>query len=164
MSQKFEFKDKNSKTNKMENNSILDEPIEEINVPVLQPTRYVPRRRPAMLVERSFDRFADWIMSYVPEPVKSKANEKVEKLKKDIKRIYSRYDKHTLYEREVPLRGFLSTHRIDGRGGYDQRTFTQYNRPRVIEFLSRRDKPFQVKFILTCKFRKGVSKEEMEYI
>ena len=135
--------------------SILDEPIEEINVPVLQPTRYVPRRRPAILVERSFDRFADWIMSYVPEPVKSKAYEKVEKLKKDIKRIYTRYNEHTLHEREAPLRGFLRTHRIDGRGGYDQTTFTQYIRPRVIKFLSEKKKPFQVKFVFTCKFRKG---------
>ena len=62
--------------------SILDEPIEEINVPVMQPTRYVSRRRSAIFIERSFDRFADWIMSYVSEPVKKKANEKVEKLNK----------------------------------------------------------------------------------
>ena len=33
----------------------------------------------------------------------------------------------------------------------------------VIKFLSERKKPFQVKFIFTCKFRKGVSEEEMEY-
>ena len=139
----------------MSNNSILDEPIEEINVPVMQPTRYVPRRRPAIIIERSFNRFADWMMSYVPEPVKKKANEKVEKLKKEIRQIYSRYDEHTLHEIEVPLRGFLRTHRIDGRRGYDQTTFTQYIRPRVIEFLSGRKKPFQVKFIFTCEFRKG---------
>ena len=136
MSQKFEFKNKNPETKKMmSNNSILDEPIEEINVPVMQPTRYVPSRRPAIFIERSFNRFADWIMSYVPEPVKRKVDEKVEKLKKDIKQIYSRYGEHTLYEREAPLRGFLRTHRIDGRRGYDQTTFTQYIRPRVIKFL-----------------------------
>ena len=52
------------------------------------------------------------------------------------------------------MRGFLRTHRIDGRRGYDQTTFTQYIRPRVIGFLSERKKPFQVKFIFTCKFKK----------
>ena len=135
--------------------SILDEPIEEINVSVMKPTRYVPRRRPTISIERSFDRFADWIMSYIPEPARRRVNEKVEKLKKDVKQIYSRYDEHTLHEIEVPLRGFLRTHRIDGRRGYDQTTFTQYIRPRVIEFLSGRKKPFQVKFIFTCEFRKG---------
>ena len=146
----------------MRNNPILDEPIEEINVPVMQPTRYTTRRRPAIFIERSFNRFADWITSYVPEPIKRNVNEKVEKLKKDIKQIYSRYDGLALYEREAPIKGFLKTHRIDGRKGYDQTTFIQYIRPKVIKFLSEKRKPFQVKFIFTCKFRKGVSKK-VEY-
>ena len=133
--------------------SILDEPIEEINVPVLRPTRYVPRRRPAILVERTFDRFADWIMTHVPEP--RRINERIRRLREEIRQIYTRYDEHTLYEREAPLRGFLRTYRIDGRRGYDQRTFTEYIRPRVIEFLNRGGRPFQTKFILTCKFKKG---------
>ena len=136
---------------------ILDAPIEEINVPVMQPTRYTPKRKPAIYVRRSFNKFADWITSYVPEPIKRNVNERVEKLKIEIRNIYSRYDGLTLYEREAPIKGFLKTHRIDGKKGYDQTTFTQYIRPRVIKLLSERKKPFQVKFIFTCKFRKGVS-------
>ena len=139
----------------MSTRSILDEPIEEINVPVMQPTRYTPKRRPAIYIKRFFDRFADWITSYVQEPIKRKVNERIEKLKIEIKNIYYRYDRLTLYEREAPLKGFLKTHRIDGKKGYDQKTFTQYIRPRVIEFLSEKRRPFQVKFIFTCKFRKG---------
>ena len=143
--------------------SLLDEPIEEINVPVMKPTRYVPRKKPIIYINRHFGRFADWIMSNVPEPIKRKVNDKVEKLKKDIKRVYSRYDNLTLYEKEAPIKGFLKTHRIDGKKGYDQLTFIQYIRPKVIKFLSENKKPSQVKFIFYCKFQKGVSDGEMEY-
>ena len=133
----------------MSNNPILDEPIEEINVPVMQPTRYNPKRKPTIYIKRSFNKFADWITSHVPEPIKRNVNERVEKLKKEIRNIYRRYNGLTLYEREAPMKGFLKTHRIDGKRGYDQTTFTQYIRPRVIKFLSERKKPFQVKFIFT---------------
>ena len=145
--------------------SILDEPIKEINVPVMQPTPHLvaSKRKPAIYVRRSFNKFADWISSYVPEPIKRNVNERVEKLKLEIEKIYSRYDRLTLYEREAPMKGFLKTHRIDGKKGYDQTTFIQYIRPKVIKFLSEKRKPFQVKFIFTCRFRKGVSDEEMEY-
>ena len=147
--------------------SILDEPIKEINVPVMQPTRKIkmsvaPKRKHAIYVRRSFNKFADWITSYVPELIKRNVNERVEKLKLEIEKIYSRYDRLTLYEREAPMKGFLKTHRIDGKKGYDQTAFIQYIRPKVIKFLSEKRKPFQVKFIFTCRFRKGVS-DEMEY-
>ena len=148
----------------MSNDPILDKPIEEINVPVMQPTRYTPRRKPAIQIERDFNKFADWILSLVSKPIKRNVNKRVKKLKKDIKQIYSRYGRLSLYEREAPLHGFLKTHRIDGKKGYDRKTFTQYIRPRVIKFLSERKKPFQVKFIFTCRFRKGfLGKVEYNY-
>ena len=103
----------NSNNKKMMNpNPILDEPIEEINVPILKPYRG----------------------------------------RKIIK----------LYEKEAPLRGFLKTYRINDQEGQDQTIFIDHIRHNVIKFLSERKKPFQVKFIFTCKFRKGVSEEEMQ--
>ena len=95
------------------NNSILDEPIEEINVPILKPYGG----------------------------------------KKIIK----------LHEREAPLKGFLKTYRINDQEGQDQTIFIDHIRHNVAKFLSERKKPFQVKFIFTCKFQKGVSEGEMEY-
>ena len=151
------FKNKNPSTKKMTKNTLIDDPIEEINVPILKPTPYTPKRRPFIYIQRSFNRFADWIISHVPEPIKRNVDNKVEKLKKEIRNIYSRYDRLAFYEREAPIRGFLKTHRIDGKKGYDQTTFTQYIRPKVIKFFSETKKPFQVKFIFTCKFRKEVS-------
>ena len=97
----------------MLDNPILDEPIEEINVPVLKPYGG----------------------------------------KKIIK----------LHEREAPLKGFLRTHRINDQEGQDQTVFINHIRHNVAKFLSERKKPFQVKFIFTCKFQKGVSEGGMEY-
>ena len=135
--------------------NIMDEPIEEINVPVMKPTRYTPRRKQYINIKRYFDRFADEMMSYVPKRKRRRVNRRIEKLKRDVKNIYQRYERLKLYQREAPLRGFLKTYRIDGEKGYDQRTFTQYIRPRVVKFLSEKKKPFKMKLIFTCRFRKG---------
>ena len=134
---------------------ILDEPIEEIKVPVMKPTRYTPKRKLATLIKKNFGRLADEMMTLVPKPIRRRVNRRVKKLKKEIEKIYSKYNELTLYKREAPIKGFLKTHRIDGRKGFDQTTFTQYIRPKVIKFLSERKELFQVKFIFTCKFRKG---------
>ena len=157
----------------MSSNPILDEPINEINVPVMQPTRNIRMpvtsksglgEKSAESVRDSINEFADWISSYVPESIQRNVDERVEKLKEEIRGIYSRNDKLTLYEKEAPMKGFLKTYRIDGKEGYDQIAFIDYIRPKVIRFLSEKKKPFQVKFILTCRFRKGVSDaEEMVY-
>ena len=140
----------------MSNNPILDEPIEEINVPVMKPFPHVAkvaslkslvRNYVESLVKKSnaharktINKLADWILSLPNEQIKRGIN-----------------------EREAPLRGFLKTHRIDGVKGQDQETFISHIKPRVINFLSGKRKPFQVKFIFTCKFRKGVSDEEIVY-
>ena len=140
----------------MSNNStILDSPIEEINVSILKPTRYVPRKPPSMIIRRNFSRFADWIIDLVPVRMRRRVNERIGRLRGEIRNIYQRYDRLQLYRREAPLRGYLTTHRIDGQRGYDQRTFTQYIRPRVIRFLDEREKPLKMKLILTCRFKKG---------
>ena len=157
---KFEFKDKNSSTKEMmSNDSILDSPIEEINVPVMKPTPYVPRRRrrrkAPTRIKRNFNRFANWIMNFVPRRVRRRVNRRIERLRSEIRNIYQRYDRLQLYRREAPLHGFLNTYRINGERGYDQRTFTQYIRPRVIRFLDERKKPIKIKLIFTCRFKKG---------
>ena len=129
--------------------SIMDAPIKEINVPVMKPTKYTPkipslrgltRRYMGTLGERArrvLNRFADWILSIPNEPVRGGVN-----------------------EMEAPLRGFLRTYRIDGIRGQDQNTFTNHVRDRVVDFFQRRQRPFQVKFIFTCKFQKGATEEE----
>ena len=120
--------------------SIMDAPIEEINVPIMKPTPYKAKvyslRRRAReyvgtlgekekaVVKKAINRFADWMLSRPTET-------------------------------EAPLRGFLRTYRIEGMKGQDQDTFTNFIRPRVLDLFQRRQRPSQVKFIFTCKFQKG---------
>ena len=123
--------------------SIMDAPIEEINVPVLKPTPYVRipsfRRRVRRYYEtlgkkeranarRVINRFADWILRLPNERVRGGVN-----------------------ETEAPLNGYLRTYRIDGIRGQDQNTFVNHIRARVVDFFQRRQRPFLVKFIFTCK-------------
>ena len=136
-------------------NPIHDEPINEINVPVMQP--YLDEKYEES-VRNSKIKFADWMLSRHLSRSRKNVDERVGKLKKEMR------EKLALYEKEAPMRGFLKTYRIDGEEGYDQIAFINHIRPKVIRFLSEKKKPFQVKFILTCRFRKGVSDaEEMVY-
>ena len=135
----------------------MDEPIEEINVPVMKPIPYDQRRGkpPFIIIRRNFNRFANEMMAYIPRPRRRIVRRRIERLRIEIRNIYQRYDRLKLYRIETPLRGFLNTYRINGERGYDQRTFTQYIRPRVIKFLSERKKPFKMKLMFTCRFKKG---------
>ena len=70
--------------------------------------------------------------------------------------MYARYRGIQLPHRtEAPLRGYLNTYRIDGQGGYDQTTFVQYARPRMMRLLRGMQRPIKMKLILTCRFQKG---------
>ena len=138
------------------NNSILDSPIEEINVPILRPTRYVPRREPPLLIYRNFNRFADWIVNLVPEPIRRRVDRRIGRLRTEMENIYARYRGIQLPHRtEAPLRGYLNTYRIDGQRGYDQTTFVQYARPRMMRLLRGMTRPLKMKLILSCRFQKG---------
>ena len=138
------------------NNSILDSPIEEINVPILRPTRYVQRRRPPMLIYRNFNRFADWIVNLVPTQMRRRVDRRIGRLRTEMENIYERYRGIQLPHRtEAPLRGYINTYRIDGQRGYDQTTFAQYARPRIMELLRGMQRPIKMKLILNCRFQKG---------
>ena len=132
--------------------SIMDTPIEEINVPILKPTLYarMPKlkrlarnyyrtleKKVKVNARKVINRFADWMMSQPKKPIRRGMN-----------------------ETEAPLRGFLRTYRIEGIRGRNQNTFTNYIRPRVINLFHGKQRPFQVKFIFTCKFQKGKEKVE----
>ena len=126
--------------------SIMDDPIKEINVPILKPTIYtkIPllrrmarnyyktlRKKEKEDAKKAINRFADWMLSIPNERVRGGVN-----------------------ETEAPLGGFLRTYRIDGIRGQDQNTFINHIRARVVDFFQRRRRPFQVKFIFTCKYKR----------
>ena len=76
---------------------IMDEPVPEIKKAVLSPTKMenISRvsslaglaKKQADLVQKAINEFADWLINYIPEPIRRTVNTRVEKLKKQIKRF-----------------------------------------------------------------------------
>src|ERR1043165_8938700 len=62
---------------------ILDAPVPDIGVPILQPAAFVPTstgRKMADKAKSAINKIADWIVNHIPEKVKRIANEKLEAL------------------------------------------------------------------------------------
>ena len=78
--------------------AIMEEPVPKINKPVLSPTKMENRSSVSSLaglakkqvdsVNKAINKFADWIINLVPEPIRRTVNTGVENLKKKIKEIF----------------------------------------------------------------------------
>ena len=92
---------------------IMDEPVPEIKKPVLSPNKMenISRvsslvglaKKQADLVKKAINKFADWLINYIPEPIRRTVNTRVEKLKKEIKEILE--NKKKLSQQEVNTTG-----------------------------------------------------------
>ena len=92
---------------------IMDEPVPEIKKPVLSPTKMenISRvsslvglaKKQADLVNKAIKKFADWLINYIPDPIRRTVNTRVEKLKKEIKEILE--NKKKLPQQEVNTTG-----------------------------------------------------------
>ena len=73
---------------KPKQHNILDAPVPEINVPILKPKRLESLKklagRIAKPIRKNINQFADWILSYVPQPIKSVVSPKLKNLKAKI--------------------------------------------------------------------------------
>ena len=66
--------------------NIMDDPVPEIKVPILKPKQFTARGnvkslksladRAAKPIIKNINKFADWLYSYVPEPVRNITNNK----------------------------------------------------------------------------------------
>ena len=83
---------------------ILDEPIPKINVRVLKPPKPKPEQKPKPTtipiknleskvvdpIMKDINKFADWILSYVPEPPKKIVDKRIESMKEKFNKIFKR--------------------------------------------------------------------------
>ncbi|EDO31141.1 predicted protein [Nematostella vectensis] len=133
------------------------------------PETVIYDRRAVDSIKRELNEFADWIQSYVPEPVKKTVDKRVKRLKEKIKRISEGTEgRFTPKEQRTALKGYLKTHGIAGQEGYDPKTFIANIKPKVLELIDQQKKPIKVKFIFTCRFIKedpatGQIDEELGY-
>src|SRR5271169_916939 len=87
------------------NESILDSPVPDIQVPTLSPSPYVP----TSLVRKIYDKtkaeintFANWILNYIPGPVKKSVNAGVEAFKTKVNTIFNKLKKFEIRESNQP--------------------------------------------------------------
>ncbi|EDO29594.1 predicted protein [Nematostella vectensis] len=107
--------------------------------------------RAANSVKKELNKFADWILSFVPEPIKKTVNKQVDSLKEKVNRIFMRGERLTLKEKQTALKGYLKTYRIDGQKGIDFKTFLSKIKPKVLDLINQQKKPVKVKFIFTLE-------------
>ena len=149
-------------TRKVNSSNILDEAVPEINIPILKP---VPARksipslcslagRVSKQVKAKINKFSDCSISFVPETIRTTVNEKADKLKNDIKRLFNEAEKFEPKQKETALKGYLKTFRIFGVDGVDPKTFIRNSKTKILNLIKQQKKPLKLKFILTCKFFK----------
>ena len=147
--------------------NVMDEPDPEIKntrFPIFEPMQFTAKDKVASLKSladkvakpliKNINKFADWLYSYVPEPVRNITNEKVNKLKNKVKRIFKRLETESkIGEKETALKGYLKSYRINGVSGYPKK-FISSIKPKVLDFIKQQKKPIKLKFIFTCTFQK----------
>ena len=144
--------------------NIMDQPIPEIDIPILEPSQPVNTSKVSQLknlaskaakpVKREIHKFADWIISKVPEPIKKTVNERVNSLKERVNRIFKRYDNLlTPREHKTAIKGYFKTFRVNGVDGMDEKTFMRSVKPRVIDLIKSKGS-IKVKLIITVRFTK----------
>ena len=135
----------------------MDEPVPEIKVPILKPMLFTAKGnvkslksladRAAKPIIKNIKKFADWLHSYVPEPVRNITNDKVNKLKNKINQIFKRLETDfKIEDKEMALKGYLKSYRINGVSGYDPKKFIISIKPKVLDFIKQQKKPIKLKF------------------
>ena len=143
--------------------NIIDQSIPEIDIPILKPSKPANPSKVSQLknlaleaakpVKREINKFADWLISQVPEPIKKTVDKRVNSLKEKVNRIFNRYDHLTPKEHKTAIKGYFKTFRVDGVDGMDEKTFINSVKPKVLNLIKSKGS-IKVKLILTVKFIK----------
>ena len=99
-------------------------------------------------------KFFDWLISFVPETIRTTVNEKVDRLKNDSKQLYNQAEKFEPKQKETALKGYPKTFGINGVDGVDPKTFIRNSKTKIRNLIKQQRKPKKLKFVLTCGFFK----------
>ena len=152
--------------------SANDQSIPEVDIPIPAPSRVTQIKNlasnVAAPVKSVIKRFTGWLLNYIPEPIKSAVNERVENLKERVNSIFGRQeevgqpiedvnsqdeDHLTPKEYKTAIKGYFKTFRVNGINGMDEKTFMNNVKPRVINLIKSKGS-IKVKLILTVRFTK----------
>ena len=125
--------------------SLLDKPVHNIDVPALQPTK---ARKPNLFsrvkeslsvgwnkIKAGTNRFAEWLVGYVPEPIKKEAN------------------KPKIKEGETAIKGFAKQYTVDGIAGTDAVTFLNHVKSEVVNLISK-NRQTKINLVLLCEMER----------
>ena len=157
MIQDFQDNERNSSV-------ILDEADPKTNIQILKPTQFSAGNKVAFLkslaekiakpATREINKFADWIISYVPEPIRNTVNERVDTLKNDVKKIFAQAETFEPKQKQTAFNEYLKSYRISGVEGYDPKTFIMNIKLKVFNLIKQQKKPINLRFIFTRIFIK----------
>ena len=132
--------------------NILDAPVPNIGTSILQPTSYVP---PAPLQQQQQQQQPqqDWSFLDVPQPA-PRRSDRLKKLQKSIKELYKQKEKpFEINETESALNRFATQYKIDGRSGYEPKTFLAATKQPVVNLLVK-NRQTKVVLVLRCMMEK----------
>jgi len=130
---------------------LLDDDISEMSQQPLKPTQYVPPPKKEG-VTRQMGRWLDWLLRYVPEPVKKRINRTWNALKKKVMSLYPK--QHLKFEesKRSALKGFAEEHTIKATNQtFDPKTFLMVVKQKALEkFQSQKE----VRLVLKARMEK----------
>ena len=99
------------------------------------------------------DKFTEWVLEQIPDPVKKRATHKVNALNKKVKGLFKEIERFKPRELESAFNiFFLNTYRIEGQRRYDPKNFFDESELRVLGLLAEKEKPIKTHFLFNNGF------------
>ena len=124
-------------------------------MPILQPTKPKLLTQVGTKLKSEVSSFADWLFSYMPEPIKKEVNKKVETLKSQVNSIFEKFykNKPTIRESKTAIEGFAKQYVVEGIAGTDAVTFLNGVKAEVMNLLSKNCQT-KVNMVLSCEMER----------
>lgn len=153
---------------------LLDEPVPNINVNILQPTAAPAQKRKACdrfkknlstlgkKIKSEACEFSNWLVKYIPSPMKTIVSNKVGELITKVNNIFNTVYKNVEFKNVKPQRkfevqtaicGYVQKYTINGDAGYDAKSFLDDARPQVVDLLTE-NRQVKVHCVLTCSMER----------
>ena len=130
--------------------SLLDDNIPEMSQQPLKPTQYVPPPKKEGVTQK-LGRWGDWLLQYVPEPVKRPINNAFNAFKKKVMNLFPKQLKFEESKRSA-LKGFAEEHTIKATNQtFDPKAFLMVVKQKALEKFQSQTK---VRLVLKARMEK----------
>ena len=141
-------------------NSLMDTTVPHISGEMLSPTR-ARREIPTLAdtvkesAKNAWKNFCNWLMNYVPEPVRADPASAIEKLKGYVKDLYKKTPDFKATEKSKGVKGYFKTFTIEGRDDFDPPSYLRAAQPSVVGLIENNlNQGVKVKLVLQCDIKR----------